>query len=308
MQTSTAKKKKERGWGVAQRGNGSITGCGVKSSRVGRRSADSCCSRTAPTGLKTRGHGTRPNSVSRATAPQFRQRRPVPLRGRGGAGAAEGTRCRAAEPEPARALPNARPACSPGVCAEPRSGRTAAASSVRGPAAPKWPRTAGEKERAPPAGIGLLVPPPARRSAGGPGLGGLKSGRETKAAGSLLRARSPCARPPGPPRRPPARGAAAAAGGGGCGRGRGRGGAGGAARPGRGVGRAEAAAAGLRERERGAFPARDVSAARSPGRGRAGPEAQPAGRKDGRTRRRSGGGGRSRKAGRGRPLGPRRRQ
>lgn len=53
VQTSAAKKEKAQGWGVAQKGNGSIAGCGVKRRRVGKSRADSR-PQTVPTGLKLR--------------------------------------------------------------------------------------------------------------------------------------------------------------------------------------------------------------------------------------------------------------
>lgn len=51
----SSKEKEEQGWGVAQKGTGSIAGYGVKR-RVGKSLADSS-SQMAPTGLKTRGGG-----------------------------------------------------------------------------------------------------------------------------------------------------------------------------------------------------------------------------------------------------------
>lgn len=64
----SSKEKEEQGWGVAQKGNGSTAGYGVKRRRVGRSLADSSF-QTAPTGLKIRGGEKRQNSVSRVTAP-----------------------------------------------------------------------------------------------------------------------------------------------------------------------------------------------------------------------------------------------
>lgn len=52
---------------MAQKGNGSIAGYGVKRRRVGKSLADSR-SQMAPTGLKPK-EGERPNTVSRVTAP-----------------------------------------------------------------------------------------------------------------------------------------------------------------------------------------------------------------------------------------------
>lgn len=190
--------EKERRWGVAREG-GRVTGC-APASRAERRLADSW-RRSAPTGLKRRGAETRKNSVSRVTAPTVpaARARTIPRVRAGGAGEGGGdapSRSRAAGPGPDSTKRAARP-LAPGL-RQPRSGRRPRRVLRAAPAAPKCPRTAGEEEprRARPvARIGLLVPPPGRPSAGGPGLGGLKSGRETKAAASLLRARSPSARP-----------------------------------------------------------------------------------------------------------------
>nr|XP_025707660.1 uncharacterized protein LOC112808672 [Callorhinus ursinus] len=209
-------------------------------------------------GVKNQGNQTRKNSVSRVTAPTVpaAQARTI-ARARAGGARREGTREGAVgQRGPARTLPNARPACSPRA-------RRRAALRPRRPRRPPCPgpqlptgrgrRGVGVKERAPGGPDWPPGPPAWAAECGRPGLGGLKSGRETKAAGSLLGARSPCSQPPGPPGRPAGpeqqrrRPAAAVARGRGCGRGRGSGGgaggAGGAARPERGVVRPEAAEA-----------------------------------------------------------------
>lgn len=187
---------------------------------MGKSLADSC-SQMALTGLKNRGAQTRKNSVSKVTAPTVpaAQARTI-ARARAGGSAAGGDARRSSRAEGSGPDSTKRPArlLAPGPAPSRAPAAPAAASSVPGPAAPNWPRTAGGE------GTCARWPGLASRS---PRLGGgvraARAGRFEKRArdkGSRKPPRRPepvLAAPgaPQPARRP---GAAAAAAGGGSSR------------------------------------------------------------------------------------------
>lgn len=155
---------------MARRGNGSTAGDGVERRRVGKSSAAGR-SEAVPTGLKPRAASRGRTRFPGKRLRQFRQRGLVPLRGaRGGSARGGGPSAGAAEPRVRPGRYQARgPPAGPGVCAEPRSGRPAAASSVPSRQLPTARGRRGGRNVRPVARSGLLVPPPGRRSAGGPG-------------------------------------------------------------------------------------------------------------------------------------------
>lgn len=152
--------REEQRRGVAQKRERLHNGLRIQKSSVGERMADSCFP-TAPTGLILRVARTRKNSVSRATARQFRQRRPVPLRervrGEPGGRRAVQRFSRAAASGPDSTKRAARLLAQGSVPSRvPAAGR--AASSAVGQQSPTAADGAGEGTRAPRPGLASWSP------------------------------------------------------------------------------------------------------------------------------------------------------